>query len=76
MTETSLYEKRLYKIESILSGASRGSHIRADVTARPWTVLSKWVGGTGEENEGTAARKVEIATAIGVFEFIDKAGAY
>ena len=62
---------QLDQLESILSGIPDGSGIRADVTARLRTVLSRWVGGTESAPE-TAASKLESASADEVFEFINK----
>jgi acyl transferase domain-containing protein/acyl carrier protein len=62
---------QLEQLESILSGIPDGSDIRADVTARLRTVLSKWVGGK-EAPQESAASKLESATADEVFDFINK----
>jgi short-subunit dehydrogenase/acyl carrier protein len=63
---------QLDQLESILSGIPEGSDIRADVTARLRTVLSKWVSGEDAEKESGAAQKLESATADEVFDFINK----
>jgi hypothetical protein len=63
---------QLDQLESILSDIPKGSDIRADVTARLRTVLSRWVSGTGPQKENEAARKLESASVDEVFDFIDK----
>ncbi|MBC3839583.1 hypothetical protein GXW82_03250 [Streptacidiphilus sp. 4-A2] len=59
-------------LEDILSAIPAGSGIRADVTVRLQTVLSKWIsaGDTPKENE--AAGRLEAATVDEVIDFIDK----
>jgi acyl carrier protein len=63
---------QLDQLESILSGIPDDSGIRADVTARLRTVLSKWVGGEDSPAQEDAASKLESATADEVFAFINK----
>ena len=63
---------QLDRLEAILSGIPDGSDIRADVTARLRTVLSKWVGGRDATPRESTANKLESATADEVFDFIDK----
>jgi acyl carrier protein len=62
---------QLDQLESILSGIPGGSAIRADVTDRLRTVLSKWVSGADATPENAAAQKLESATADEVFDFIN-----
>jgi hypothetical protein len=59
-------------LESILSAIPAGSAIRADVTIRLQTVLSKWISADDIPKENEAAGKLEAATADEVFDFIDK----
>ena len=63
---------QLDQLESILSGIPDESDIRADITARLRTVLSKWVGGNDSPQQETAASKLKSATADEVFAFINK----
>jgi len=63
---------QLAELESVLSGIPAASDLRADITARLRTVLSKWVGGQDAPPDSTAARQLESATADEVFDFIDK----
>jgi acyl transferase domain-containing protein/acyl carrier protein len=63
---------QLDQLESILSGIPGGSAIRADVTDRLRTVLSKWVSGADVKQQNAAAQKLESATADEVFDFINK----
>jgi hypothetical protein len=64
---------QLDELESLLSDIPEGSDLRADVTARLRTVLSKWVGGQDAAKENTTATKLGSATtADEVFALIDK----
>lgn len=64
--------KRLEQRESILFGPSRFSNTRADRTARQRTAWPPRVGGTREEKESTAARKLETVTADEAFDYTDR----
>jgi hypothetical protein len=59
-------------LESLLSAIPAGSDIRADVTARLQTVLSKWISADDLPKENQAAGKLEAATADEVLDFIDR----
>ncbi|WP_037075679.1 type I polyketide synthase [Pseudonocardia spinosispora] len=59
-------------LESVLSGIPAGSDIRADVTARLQTVLSKWISADAGPQENEAVDKLDAATADEVIDFIDR----
>jgi len=59
-------------LESLLSAIPAGSDIRADITVRLQTVLSKWISADDIPKDNGAAGKLEAATADEVFDFIDK----
>jgi acyl carrier protein len=62
---------QLDELESVLSGIPGGSAVRADVTARLRTMLSRWVGSEDSGSQQDAASKLESASAEEVFEFIN-----
>jgi acyl carrier protein len=59
-------------LEDTLSAVPAGSDIRADITARLQTLLSKWIGADDIPKENEAVGKLEAATADEVLDFIDK----
>jgi acyl carrier protein len=59
-------------LESALSAIPAGSDMRADITVRLQTVLSKWLSADDIPKENKAAGKLEAATADEVIDFIDK----
>ena len=59
-------------LDSLLSAVPAGSDIRADVTVRLQTLLSKWISADDIPKENEAAGKLEAATADEVLDFIDK----
>ncbi|WP_042397185.1 type I polyketide synthase [Streptacidiphilus carbonis] len=58
-------------LESILSAIPADSDIRADVTVRLQTVLSKWIRADDTPQDNEAAGKLEAATADEVIDFIE-----
>ena len=59
-------------LESLLADVPANSEIRADVTVRLRSVLSKWIGADDEGSTGGgAAEQLEAATADEVLDFID-----
>nr|WP_218008266.1 type I polyketide synthase [Herbidospora sakaeratensis] len=59
-------------LESVLAAIPPGSDLRADVTARLRTVLSKWIGAGETPDEQQAAGRLEAATtADEVIDFIE-----
>ena len=60
-------------LESLLAGVPANSEIRADVTVRLRSVLSKWIGAedAGSGSGNGAAEQLEAATADEVLNFID-----
>ncbi|GAB1818702.1 hypothetical protein HerbRD11066_18660 [Herbidospora sp. RD11066] len=60
-------------LESILSAIPADSDLRADITVRLQTVLSKWIGAGDTPKENEAAGKLQAATtADEVIDFIEK----
>ncbi|QMU69825.1 type I polyketide synthase [Streptacidiphilus sp. P02-A3a] len=59
-------------LDSLLSAIPAGSDIRADVTVRLQTLLSKWISADDLPKENEAAGMLEAATADEVLDFIDK----
>ncbi|WP_221337786.1 type I polyketide synthase [Thermocatellispora tengchongensis] len=59
-------------LESTLSAIPAGSDIRADITVRLQTLLSKWISADDIPKENEAVGKLDAATADEVIDFIDK----
>jgi hypothetical protein len=59
-------------LESLLSAIPPGGDMRADITARLQTVLSKWISADELPAENEAADRLEAATADEVIDFIDR----
>jgi short-subunit dehydrogenase/acyl carrier protein len=62
----------LDQLESILSGISADSDMRADITVRLQTVLSKWISAQDTPKENAVAGRLQSATADEVLDFINK----
>jgi NAD(P)-dependent dehydrogenase (short-subunit alcohol dehydrogenase family)/acyl carrier protein len=62
----------LDQLESVLSGISADSDIRADVTVRLQTVLSRWVSAQEAPKTAAVTGKLRSATADEVLSFIEK----
>jgi len=62
----------LDQLESILSDIPADSDIRADVTVRLQTVLSKWIGAQEAPRKNAVAGRLQSATADEVLDFINK----
>jgi acyl carrier protein len=62
----------LDQLESALSDISTDSAVRADVTTRLQTVLSRWISAQDPSTAGTVTSTLQSATADEVLNFIDK----
>jgi acyl carrier protein len=60
------------QLESVLSGISADSAVRAEVTTRLQTVLSRWISAQDLPTAGTVTSRLQSATADEVLSFIDK----
>ncbi|GAA3588576.1 hypothetical protein GCM10022222_86270 [Amycolatopsis ultiminotia] len=61
----------LDRLETTLEGIPEGSELRADVTARLRTVLSKWLDGRAGPPEEAVTGRLETASADEVLDFIN-----
>jgi hypothetical protein len=62
----------LDQLESALSGVAEDSEIRADITQRLQTILSKWMKTQNAPKPQNAAIEFESASPDEVFDFLDK----
>jgi hypothetical protein len=62
----------LDQLDSILSGIPADSDMRASVTVRLQTVLSKWMGAQAPQRGELVADKLQSATADEVLDFINR----
>jgi acyl carrier protein len=62
----------LKRLESVLANVAPDDNMRADVTVRLQTILSKWLSAQQDEGADTVSDRLQSATADEVMHFIDE----